>query len=171
MAPVRNGHSKPTLPWSKKQKKLWLKTHPQCIDSIAYYQVVVHTSAQTENTDGQKMLLSKNKRAAGTLKQNPEAQGQQTSGRGRGQGKEKETMANAKNTRRADNKSGQLSRAEIEMLPGQEIMNAKEGMRYLESTLLTVPDIPYTTESITRALFQILMLPGIKANRTNADAI
>jgi hypothetical protein len=64
-----------------------------------------------------------------------------------------------------------LSRSKIEVLPGQEIMNATEGTRYLKSTLLTVPDIPYTIEVIMGALFQILMLPSIKTNHTNINAI
>jgi hypothetical protein len=48
--------------------------------------------------------------------------------------------------------------------PGQEIMNAMEGMRYLESTLLTIPDILYNVKVIMGALFQISMLPSIKTN-------
>jgi hypothetical protein len=110
------------------------------------------------------MLLSKNSGATGTSKQNPETQGQQKGGRGRGQGKEKETIANTRNTRSVDDKCGHLSREEIEEMPGQEIRNKTEGMRYLESTLLTVPEVPYTTKTIMGALFQMSMLPGIKAN-------
>jgi hypothetical protein len=112
MAPVRNGHPKPTLPQSKKPKNLWLKAHPQHIDTIPYHQIVAHTPAQTKNTDSQKMFLSKNSGAGGMLKQNPEAQGQQKGGRGGGQGKEKETMPDTRNTRSADNESGRLSREE-----------------------------------------------------------
>jgi hypothetical protein len=63
------------------------------------------------------MLLSKNSGAAGTLKQNPEAQGQQKGGRGRGQGKEKETTSNTRKMRSADDEGSHLIREEIEMLP------------------------------------------------------
>jgi hypothetical protein len=97
-------------------------------------------------------------------KQKPDAQTQQKGGKGTGQGKEKETAGNTRNTRHTDTERSCLSRGEIEVLPGQEIMNATEGMRYLESTLLTIPDIVFNVKVIMGALFQISMLPSIKAN-------
>jgi hypothetical protein len=57
------------------------------------------------------------------------------------------------------------------MLVGQEIMDATDGVHYLESTLLTVPGTPYTAVELTGALFQISMLPGIKMSHVNKNAI
>jgi hypothetical protein len=74
---------------------------------------------------------------------------------------------NMRNTRSMDTEGSRISRDEIELLPGQEITDTIEGMRYLESTLLMVPGNPYTTEASTGAPFQISRLPGIKTNCTN----
>jgi len=63
---------------------------------------------------------------------------------------------------RSSEAEGQLGRKDIEALTGQDVTNASQGMTYLESTLLTVPGILYTAETIMGALFQISMLPGIK---------
>jgi len=44
-------------------------------------------------------------------------------------------------------------------------------MSYLDSTLLTVPGVPFTVETLVGALFQISMLPGIKGSWTNTNAV
>jgi hypothetical protein len=110
------------------------------------------------------MLQSKTTQAAGASKQKLDKQTQQKGGRGKGSGKEREMAANTRNTRSTDAEGSWLSREEIEVLSEQEITDVTEGMRYLESTLLTVPGIPYTSNTLAGALFQTSMLPGIKAN-------
>ena len=47
-------------------------------------------------------------------------------------------------------------------MAGQEVTCAKEGMKFLESTLLTVLGVPYTAREQVGTLFQISMLPSIK---------
>jgi hypothetical protein len=64
-----------------------------------------------------------------------------------------------------------MNREEIEALAGQEVTNAKEGKCYLELTLLTVPGTPYSASELSGALFQILMLAGIKTSCSNVNAI
>jgi hypothetical protein len=76
-----------------------------------------------------------------------------------------------RNTKSTDAEGSQLSREEIELLPGQEVTDVIEGVKYLEFTLLTVPGIPYTAETMIGALLQISMLPGIKTNYTNVNTI
>ena len=63
------------------------------------------------------------------------------------------------------------SRQEVESLPDQDITCTEEGMAYLESTLLTVPDVPYMADMLVGALFQISMLPGIKGSKINMNAV
>jgi hypothetical protein len=43
---------------------------------------------------------------------------------------------------RSNDTDSRLSRKDIEALEGQEVANAKEGMTYIESTLLKVPGTP-----------------------------
>jgi hypothetical protein len=74
-------------------------------------------------------------------------------------------------TRSTESDGSPLSRTEIEKMDGQEVTDAKKGMSYLESTLLTVPGVPYTAETLVGALFQISMLPGIKGSRANTNAV
>jgi hypothetical protein len=100
-----------------------------------------------------------------------ESQAQQKGGRDIEQGKEKLMTGNMWNKRSMDTEGSQMSRDEIELLPGQDITARIEGVRYLESTLLTVPGTPYTTEALTGAPFQISRLPGIKTNSANVNAI
>ena len=47
----------------------------------------------------------------------------------------------------------------------------EEGMSYLESTLLTIPGVPYMMDTLVRALFQILMLPRIKGSKMKMNAV
>jgi hypothetical protein len=117
------------------------------------------------------MLQSKHTGAPGAPKQKQDEQIQQKGGKGRGTGKEKEMTGNTRSTRSTDAEGSRMSREDIEQLPGQDITDAIEGMRYLESTVLTVPGIPYTADTIAGALFQISMLPGSKTNRANSKAI
>ena len=74
-------------------------------------------------------------------------------------------------TRGAEASGPLLSRAEIASLPGQDIMDANKGLSYLDANLLSVPDVPCSLESMTAALFQISMLPGIKSSQTNTSAV
>jgi hypothetical protein len=85
--------------------------------------------------------------------------------------KEKEVLSSTRTTRSADAKGGRLSREEMEISPGQEITNSKEGMQYLKSMLLTIPGNPYTTGELVTALFQTSMLPGNKVNQMNTNTI
>jgi len=47
----------------------------------------------------------------------------------------------------------------------------KEGMRYLESTLLTMSGVPDAAAELVSALLQISMLPGIKNSWVNSNAV
>jgi hypothetical protein len=97
------------------------------------------------------MLQTKITGATCTPNQKPEAKTQHKGGRIKGTGKE-ETAGNMRNTRSTDIEGSWLSREEIELLPGQEITDVIEGMRCLESTILTVPGVPYTATILTGAL-------------------
>jgi len=44
-------------------------------------------------------------------------------------------------------------------------------MRYLKSTLLTMPGVPYAAAELVSALLQISMLPGIKNSWVNSNAV
>ena len=57
----------------------------------------------------------------------------------------KETVRTQRATMSMEVKGDRLSREEIESLVGQEVNSAKKVMKYLESTLLTVPGVPYTS--------------------------
>ena len=63
------------------------------------------------------------------------------------------------------------SRQEVKLLPDQDITCTEKGMVYLESTLLTIPDVPYMVDKLVGALFQISMLPGIKGSKKNTNAV
>jgi hypothetical protein len=74
-------------------------------------------------------------------------------------------------TRHSEADGRVLIHEEFTMLPEQEATNTAEGMKYLEYTLLTVPGSPYPAGEISRALFQVLMLTGIKFMNTNMNTI
>jgi len=44
-------------------------------------------------------------------------------------------------------------------------------MRYLKSRLIMVPVVPCTASELVGALFQVSVLPGIKNNRANSNAV
>ena len=71
-------------------------------------------------------------------------------------------------TRSAESEAERMKRKEIEYMAGQEVTNAKEGMRYLESM---VPGMPYTVRELVGALFEVSMLPGIKKSWTNINVV
>ena len=91
--------------------------------------------------------------------------------------KEKEKQRQRENlniprlTRSTEADTPPLNRKDIEELPDQEITSTEGGMSYLDSTLLTVPGVPFTAETLVGALFQISMLPGIKGSWTNTNAV
>src|SRR5882724_8133038 len=64
-----------------------------------------------------------------------------------------------------------MNREEIEVQVGQEVMTSKEGMRYLESTLQTVPGVSYAATELVIALFQVSMLPRIKNSQVNSNMV
>jgi len=74
-------------------------------------------------------------------------------------------------TRSTEVEGPSADRKEIESLPGKEVFDASGGITYLESTLLTVPGVPYTVDALVSALFQVSMLPGIKGTQENLNTV
>ena len=58
--------------------------------------------------------------------------------------KAKDPTRSTRVTRNTEGEAERLSRGEIEKLAGQEVTNSTEDMKFLASTLLTVPGVPYT---------------------------
>jgi len=73
--------------------------------------------------------------------------------------------------RSVEAKCERISREEIKLLLGQEVTNTKEGMRYLESTLLMVPGVPYASMELVSALLQVSMLPQIDNSTANTNVV
>jgi hypothetical protein len=109
-------------------------------------------------------------RLTGTQKQKPETKQRTEKEKERANTVGKETAGTSTRTRSNDADS-RLSREDIEALEGQEVANAKEGMTYIESTLLKVPGTPYSIAELAGTLFQASVLPGIKTSRANSNAI
>jgi len=73
--------------------------------------------------------------------------------------------------RSAEGEGPSASCKEIKSLLGQEVTDMARGIKYYESTLLMVPGVPYSPDILVSALFQILMLLGIKGSWANMNAI
>jgi len=64
-----------------------------------------------------------------------------------------------------------MNREEIEVRLDRRSLTSKEGMRYLESTLQTVPGVSYAATELVIALFQVSMLPRIKNSQVNSNMV
>jgi hypothetical protein len=97
-------------------------------------------------------------RITGTLRPRPET-------------RDRDAPGTTRITRSTETENASMSRKEIETLTGQEVSNAEEGIRYLEHTLLTVPGAPLSADTLSGALFQVSMLPGIRGSKANSNAV
>ena len=64
-----------------------------------------------------------------------------------------------------------MSCQEIELLPNQEVTDVMGGVKYLNSTIIMVPGVPYSSDVLVSMLFQVSMLPWIKGSWANMNVV
>ena len=77
-------------------------------------------------------------------------------GKGKEKEKDKERITQRdppRSTRSGKSEPPPLSWKGIKALPSQDIASTEEGMSYLELSMLTVPGVPFTIETLVGALF------------------
>src|SRR6266481_4100195 len=90
---------------------------------------------------------------------------------GKGKSMPEGPSASQKQARSTPDGPQRQSHSAIEELSRQDVTSARNGMSYLEANRLLAPGGAPTTDALASTLFQVTMLPGIRADRASVDMI